>query len=506
MSVRDTEALQELLTEVMACAYDPLRYVMLAFPWGREGTPLERFEGPRGWQREVLEEMGDHLRAGRRDEAFRVYRKAVASGRGIGKSALVSWLVMWFMSVVLGGTCIVTANTETQLRSRTWAELRKWRALAINGDWFDVTATRLKPAGWFGQVLTDQLGIDVGYYYAEAQLWSEENPDAFAGVHNQNGMLLIFDEASGIAKPIWSVSEGFFTDPVLHRYWLVFSNPRRNSGAFKDCWRDDESNVGDGAWRCRNIDSRDVEGVDVEFLQGIVDRYGEDSDEARVEVRGLFPRVGSQQFLSVEEVDEGMGVALGVDEAPLIMGIDVARFGDDRTCFGWRSGRNGRVYPIDVFKGLDTMEVVREAAWRIDARKPRVVFIDEIGIGAGVVDRLKQLGYPVIGVNVSRKARRPEYGNRRIELYGALREWLKDGGGLPADSELREELVSLEFKYVGNKQYLESKDDAKKRGIRSPDKGDCFALTFSEPVAGEDVWSFRRRSRSSASTGFSWTV
>lgn len=498
--------MQEMLVEVMACANDPHRFVMLVFPWGKEGTPLEHMKGPRGWQRDVLQELSDHLKAGEVEKAWGVFRKAVASGRGIGKSALVSWIVLWFMSVVLGGTCIVTANTETQLRSRTWAELRKWLALSLNKDWFEVTATRLKPQKWFGEALTDQMGIDVGYYYAEAQLWSEENPDAFAGVHNQNGMCLVFDEASGIAAPIWSVSEGFFTDPTKYRMWFAFSNPRRNSGSFKDCWHDDERGEGNGVWRCENIDSRTVDGVDVEFLQSLVDRYGEDSDEARVEVKGLFPRVGSQQFISSELVDESMSLPKTVDEGALVMGVDVARFGDDRTVISWRKGRDARVYPIEDFKGLDTMQVVREVINRANMRHPRVIFVDEIGIGAGVVDRLKQLGMPVMGVNVAKKSRKEGFGNRRIELYANMREWLVDGGVLPDDKELREELTAIEYKYNGQNQFLEKKEEMKKRGLRSPDKADSIALTFAEPVAGEDVYAFRNRRKALASTGFAWSV
>lgn len=505
-SAERSRMMQELFVEVMACANNPHRFVMLNFPWGKQGTPLENVKGPRAWQRKVLDDIAGHLEAGEQEKAWSVFRKAVASGRGIGKSALVAWLVLWFMSVVLGGTCIVTANTETQLRSRTWAELRKWLAMSLNKEWFEVTATRLKPQKWFGDLLTDQMGIDVGYYYAEAQLWSEENPDAFAGVHNQNGMCLIFDEASGIPAPIWSVSEGFFTDPTKYRIWTAFSNPRRNSGAFSDCWYDDEKGAGTGTWACENIDSRSVEGVDVEFLQGLVDRYGEDSDEARVEVKGQFPRVGSQQFISTELVDESMSLPKPADGGALVMGVDVARFGDDRTVISWRKGRDARVFPIEDFKGLDTMEVVREVVNRANQRHPRVIFVDEIGLGAGVVDRLKQLGMPVMGVNVAKKARKEGFGNRRIELYAHIREWMLEGGVLPEDKELREELTAIEYKYNGKNQYLESKDEMKKRGLRSPDKADSIALTFAEPVAGEDVYAFRNKRRSAATTGFAWSV
>ena len=114
------------------------------------------------------------------------------------------------LSTRLGATIIVTANTEQQLRSRTWAELGKWMTLSINSHWFHKTATTVKPAPWFQEALERDLKIDTGYYYAQAQLWSEENPDAFAGIHSSYGVCLIMDEASGIPAPIYSVSEGFF--------------------------------------------------------------------------------------------------------------------------------------------------------------------------------------------------------------------------------------------------------------------------------------------------------
>jgi hypothetical protein len=153
--------------------------------------------------------------------------------------------------------------------------------LAINSHWFERTALS-SAASWSGlnQSLKQQLKVDTGYYYAQAQLWSEEKPDSFAGVHNFNGVLLIFDEASGIPKPIWTVSEGFFTEPVFHRYWFTFSNPRRNTGAFFECFHSQRE-----FWRRRNIDSRSVEGTDKNLLNQIVQKYGDDSDEARVEVR-----------------------------------------------------------------------------------------------------------------------------------------------------------------------------------------------------------------------------
>ena len=183
---------KELMTELwsMNIKDSPLNFVKYVFPWGMKDTPLEHFKGPRKWQEKILREISIHIQRNQSISNPEMFRLAVASGRGIGKSALVSWLILWMLSTRLGSTIIVTANTESQLRSRTWAELGKWMTLAINSHWFDKTATTIKPAAWFDEALKRDLKIDTGYYYAQAQLWSEENPDAFAGVHSNYGCLL----------------------------------------------------------------------------------------------------------------------------------------------------------------------------------------------------------------------------------------------------------------------------------------------------------------------------
>ena len=141
---------EELMTEVWSLNIkdNPLNFVKYIFPWGQEGTPLEDFTGPRKWQEKVLIEIGNHIAKNDSIEMPEMYRLAVASGRGIGKSALVAWIVLWFISTRLGGTVVVTANTEAQLRSRTWAELSKWLTLSIHSHWFIKTATTVKPAPW----------------------------------------------------------------------------------------------------------------------------------------------------------------------------------------------------------------------------------------------------------------------------------------------------------------------------------------------------------------------
>lgn len=280
-----------------------------------------------------------------------MFRQAVASGRGIGKSALVSWLILWMLSTRLGSTTIVTANTEQQLRSRTWAELGKWLTLAINSHWFAKTATTIRPAPWFDEALRKDLKIDTGYYYAQAQLWSEESPDAFAGVHSNYGILLIMDEASGIPGSIYSVSEGFFTEPTPDRFWFAFSNPRRNSGPFYESFHSAKS-----YWNTEQIDSRTVEGTDKELFNKMLEQYGEESSVARVEVMGEFPRFDDDTVIGMDLIRSAIDrdVALTGSE-PIVWGLDVARQGSDQSALCIRQGNH--ILEIRTYNSMDLMQL-----------------------------------------------------------------------------------------------------------------------------------------------------
>lgn len=504
-SVKDD---QKLMTEIWdpALAENPLNFVLFVFPWGKEGTPLERFKGPRKWQIEELIQISDWIQMNKKriaaGETPLIYQSATASGRGPGKSALTAWLNLWFMSCVLGGTAITTANTEPQLKSRTWAELGKWHTLMMNSHWFDRTTLSLKPAAWFEDALKKQLKIDTGYYYAQAQLWSEENPDAFAGVHNHNGILLIFDEASGIPKPIWTVSEGFFTEPVLHRYWFCFSNPRRNTGEFYECFHKSRN-----YWHRRNLDSRSVEGTDQNLFKSIIEKHGTDSDEARIEVKGEFPRQGDSQFISREIVEGAADREILPDHhAGLIMGVDVARFGDDTTVIRFRRGRDARSIKPTKLKGKDNMAVANECAALIDEHKPDAVCIDA-GNGTGVIDRLREMGYKVIEVWFGSKAKEEEWSDLRTEMWAKMREWLA-GGCIDNDSDLKDDLVGPEYEFDRLERIkLEAKEKMKKRGVASPDNGDALACTFATKVARTDIPTSKRGgSRGRAVSGTDYNV
>ena len=485
---------QDLIEKILEFKYDPLGFVLYAFPWGVKNTPLQKFKGPRTWQVQEFEKIKTHME----QDKFRkqmglgplVLYLAISSGRGPGKSAFLAMLDCWFMSCWIGGTNIVTANTETQLRSRTMAELGKWHGMMINKHWFEKSSMSLKPAKWFAELLNQQLGMDTQYYYTEAQTWSEENPDAFAGAHSQVGMMVQFDEASGIPDPIWPVTDGFFTDLSDFRLWVVISNPRRNTGHFFESFHKNRDQ-----WQHLYIDSRTVEGVDAAVYQRIADQYGEDHDVTRVEVKGQFPRTGSNQFIGRELVEDAALREVDPDDgAPLLMGVDVARFGDDASVIRFRKGRDARSFAPARFKGLNTMELATETANLIDKFNPDAVFVDGGGVGGGVVDRLKQLGYRVIEVQSGEKADDPEkYLNKRVEMWGEMRDWLVYGM-IDDYQQLIDDLTGPEYElHIKGQLKLEPKDKMKKRGLRSPDEADALALTFAQPVARIDMNVLKRR-------------
>ena len=416
------------------------------------------------------------------------------SGRGPGKSAFIGMISHWMRSTQLGSSTIVAANNEAQLKSRTFAEINKWNTMALNGHWFETSTLNIRPAPWFDALLRTELKIDTGYYYTQGQLWTEDNPDAFAGVHNHNGMMVLFDEASGIPSPIWKVTEGFFTDPVDARYWMAFSNGRRNTGMFFEThhkFRDQ--------WRRRQIDSRQVEGVDLAVYQQIIDQYGIDSDEARVEVYGQFPRTGDRQLIGRDVVLSAQArEAFPDDGAPLLMGVDVARFGDDHSVIRFRKGRDARSIPKVKLKGADTVTLALRVAELADRHDPDAIFVDGGGVGGGVVDQLKAMKYNVIEVQFGSKPNDVQaFENKRTEIWDLMAQWMMIGCIDPKDSDLADDLTAPEFSFnpVSNKKRLEPKEQTKKRGFASPDDADALAVTFAQTVARRDRSTSRRSAR-----------
>jgi hypothetical protein len=466
-----------------AIADDLEKFVLFCFPWGQPNTPLARFKGPRKWQRKFLRDVTAHIRANKADPAAiaKMLRKAVASGRGIGKSALVAWLILWMLTTRIGATVIVSANSENQLRSITWGELTKWQAMVINSHWWEISATKLVPAQWLTDLVERDLKKGTRYWGAEGKLWSEENPDGYAGPHSFDGMLVIFDEASGIPDSIWPVAQGFFTEPIENRFWLAFSNPRRNSGKFFECF-----NGARDYWETDQIDARTVEDTDPATYQQIIDEYGPESPQARVEVYGEFPETGDDQFINPRLVEEASTRPKYDDpSAATIMGVDPARGGADDTVIAVRRGRD--IVAIRRFHEDDTMTVVGLVIDMIEEYDPDLTVVDEGGLGYGVLDRLKEQRYKVRGVNFGWKAKNPiMWGNKRAEMWGALKDWLKTAS-IPVDRRLKADLTGPKTKPDSSGTvFLESKKDMKARGLASPDSADAIAVTFAYTVANRN--------------------
>ena len=469
-------------------ANDPEAFVLFSFPWQQPNTPLAKFKGPRAWQRKVLREIGDHIRANNGQVDMTTLRKAISSGRGIGKSALVSWLILWMLSTRIGSTVIVSANSEAQLRSVTWGELTKWTAMIINNHWWEISATKLMPAKWVCELVERDLKKGTRYWAAEGKLWSEENPDSYAGAHNHDGMMVIFDEASGIPDAIWSVAAGFFTENIPDRYWLAFSNPRRNTGYFFETFHGKRD-----FWSSTQVDARTVEDTDKNLYEQIIAEYGEDSSQARIEVYGEFPSEGDDQFITPTVVNDAMKRERWKDEtAPIVLGIDPARGGADSTVIVVRQGRD--IMAIRRYHGEDTMTIVGRVIDAIEEYKPTLSVIDEGGLGYGILDRLNEQRYKVRGVNFGWKAKNSVmWGNKRAEMWGAMRDWLRTAA-IPDDRQLKADLIGpMKKPNSSGTIFLEGKKEMRARGLASPDAADALAVTFAYPVAHREERIAQRR-------------
>lgn len=457
---------QQLIEDIAQFQHDPLGYALYAFPWG-EG-PLKG-KDLRKWQRKILERISDLLQSGAitAQEAIQI---AIASGHGIGKSALVSIIIMWAMSTMEDTRGVVTANTENQLKQKTWAELAKWHRMAINSHWFEFTATAMysKDPAHEKTWRIDQVP------------WSLANTEAFAGLHNEGKrILLIFDEASAIPDLIWEVSEGALTDENTEILWLCFGNPTRNTGRFHACFHKFRHR-----WGGEQIDSRTVEGTNKSQIQKWIEDYGEDSDFVKVRVRGMFPSASTRQFISLEYVDQAFGRFLRPEQfnfSPKIIGVDPAWEGGDEFVIFLRQGLFSKILKVMQKNDNDVLMANIIANFE-DEEKADAVFIDA-GYGTGIASVGKTMGRNWQLVWFAGEASDKGVLNKRAEMWRSMRDWLKDGGAIPNDNTLHDELIGPEtVPRVDGKIQLESKQDMKKRDLPSPNRADALALTFAFPV------------------------
>ncbi len=463
----------ELIDFIAGFHHNPLGFVLAAFEWGK--GELADHEGPDEWQRDTLGIIGQRLKDGASvQDAIQL---AIASGHGIGKSALVAWVILWAMSTHEDTKGVVTANTENQLKTKTWAELAKWYRLCITRHWFEFTATAI-----FSKDPDHEKTWRI-----DMVPWSERNTEAFAGLHNKGKrILLVFDEASAIPDLIWEVAEGALTDSNTEIVWCCFGNPTLNTGRFRECFGRFKHR-----WITRQIDSRTVKMTNKAQIQKWVDDYGEDSDFVRVRVRGVFPSSAANSLIGPEDIERANARHYDrthYEFAAKILGVDVARQGDDASVIFPRQGKVA--FKPKTLRIPDTMLLANAVSQSITKWQADATFVDATGgYGVGVIDALRQTGQTPIEVYFSGKALDPRYFNKRSEMWFEMARWIKDGGAMPYDAELAEELCAATYTFQGDKFRLDDKDSIKETIGRSPDKADALALTFAFPVAPTKKWA-----------------
>lgn len=465
---------EQLLSDIGGFFSDPLGFVRYAYTWG-EGE-LQGFRGPDSWQESFMREWGEEIKLrnfnGR--TAVMPIQFSTVSGHGIGKSAQTGWGTDFIMSTRPFSKGIVTANTSAQLETKTWAEISKWTRRCITGHWFRITTGR----GAMKMVHKDFEDA----WRCDGIAWRENAPEAFAGQHAVNATsFYIFDEASAIPEPIFQTAQGGLTDgePMM----FLFGNGTKNSGFFFEThhkFRD--------SWKRFQVDARTSSISNKDLHKQWIDEWGEDSDFVKIRVLGQFPNASSTQFIPRDVVQRAALADMRPNDSdPLIMGVDPARFGGDETVIRFRQGRNARAILPTKLKKLDTMQVASRVVELDNKYKPDAIFIDGNGLGGGVVDRCRQLNCDVIEVNSSFKAGSREYRIKGDEMWGLMRDWLKEGAAIDGDKDLETDLISREYFFDNkNRIALESKDDMKSRGLASPNNADALALTFAMPVGPRD--------------------
>lgn len=463
----------ELIEEIAKFRWNSVGFANFAFPWGEVGSDLEHEPGLRLWQKQLFSEIDQHFKNPK--TRFDPFLGAVASGHGIGKSAFIGMLLSWGMSTCEDCKVVFTANTDTQLRTKTMPEIGKWFRRAINSHWWRVTATAVYS--------TDPEHEKT--WRADAVTWSENNTESFAGLHNKRKrIILVLDEASAISDKVWEVAEGALTDEETEIIWITFGNPTRNSGRFRECFRKFKHR-----WKTKQIDSRDVEGTNKEQFKRWVEDYGEDSDFVKVRVRGMFPSASLKQFISTDDVDAAYHRELKAEQyefAPKILTVDPAWEGDDELVIAIRQGLKFRILKV-IPKNDNDFVIANLVAKFEDEEKASAVFIDG-GYGTGIVSAGRTMGRNWTLVWFSEKSNDEGCINKRAEMWKLMRDWLKEGGEIPEDASLHAELTAPEtVPRLDGKIQLESKKDMKARGQPSPNKADALALSFAHPVIARPV-------------------
>ena len=412
---------------------------------------------PEKWQIKAMEAIRDNDRV------------AIKSGHGVGKSALLAWTILWWLLTRHPAKIACTAPTSHQLDDVLWGEVSKWSRQLPEGLKSLISVTSEKVF----------LNADPRQSFAVARTARKEKPEAFQGFHSDN-MLFIADEASGVEPIIFEVAEGVMTEEGAKT--LLTGNPTRTSGVFYDCFHKMRE-----YWKCLSVPCKESTRVKPLYYEQMEKKYGIDSNVYRVRVLGDFPRDDDDSVIPLSAVEASIGRDVQVpDSEPVVWGLDVARFGSDKTALAIRKGRI-LVGKIDKWQGKDLMQTCGiifnkyEKAKKFKPECPKEILVDSIGIGAGVVDRLREMGLPARGVNVAEAASIDTMYNRlRDELWFQVRDWfLSQEVAIEDDEELIAELTTVKYAYTNlGKLKVEAKDEMKKRGLHSPDLADAVCLSF----------------------------
>lgn len=467
----------ELHEEVASYYDDPLGFVLFAYPWGEPGS-LAEHPGPDAWQLEFLTKLGQQVKARKFDGTIPVgpIRMAISSGHGIGKSVVVAWLVNWIMSTRPHARGTITANTFTQLQTRTWASIQRWTKLCITGHWFVIGGEKIyHPAykeSWF----------------CSAQSCREENSEAFAGQHAADSTsFYIFDEDSAVPDIIHDVAEGGLTDgePMI----FLFGNPTRSSGSFhRACFGSMRDR-----WLSTIVDSRTCRFTNKAQIEEWIRDYGEDSDFVRVRVRGLPPRASELQFIDQDRIwaaQQRPDPVVFADE-PLVAGVDFSGGGAAWNVVRFRRGADARSMPAIRVPGEHTrndrsafLAVLTEVLKETTASKRVSMMFCDGAFGAPYVERLRSMGFKnVVEVNFGAASPDRHQANLRAFMWNKLKDWLASAAIPKDDTKLETDLIAPGYHLNRSDQLvIEAKENMQKRGVDSPDDADALALTFAASV------------------------
>jgi hypothetical protein len=432
-------------------------------------TAMSRYNrAPVAFVREVLKAEPDKwqidaLRALARGHT----RISIRSGHGTGKSAFAAWALVWFANTRAPFKAVATAPTSPQLFDVLWPEMLKWHK-TLPEPWqalWDLTSDHLK-------LKSDPES------FVTARTSRPETPESMQGVHSSN-VLLVCDEASGIAEPVFEAAAGSMSSAGATT--ILIGNPTRSSGFF---WRTHAMER--DRWFTMKVSGLDSPRVTKEFIEEHAQRYGLDSNAYRIRVLGEFPSADDNTLIGAELVDSAMLRDIAIDlSAPEIWGVDVARFGDDSSTLVKRRGRVVFEMPRS-WRQFDTMMLAGaiKSEWDMSPNsRPMLIAIDSIGIGAGVVDRLTEQGLPVLGINVAEApSTTGRYARLRDELWVRAREWLEGRNvRLPRHERLRDDLVAPRYAFLSDGRIqVESKNQMRARGLPSTDFADALNLTFAQ--------------------------